>query len=477
MSAHAHTASSALPHPTGAGNIRERYMSQTPGHKRVQPPSRSPTYGATGVRRHDMSPLTATHAANLSLSSTRNERLVNANDNMAPSTPPLQELETLGTIVSNGQPIKPDITATIDKGFFLSDHEWTCYRRNYFSTVCSFTLSPLPQPQSSIFFSPSKKPSDQYPVLGWAMSISAVVSENTHAIELVQHTPKRDKGPTHPPEKVAMTPKLPNSHHHGLGLYADLSRHPYADNYGNPAQPPIPCMEHSFERIQFKQATQNNGKRRAAQQYYHLVVELFADVGNHYKERYIRVAFRKSAQMIVRGRSPGHYSTDRRGSQSSGANNQNLGTYQVLSDYSTNGMLVGSTPFTATYDTRTHAHNGIRHNDMPTEHPMTSEDEKAIESAQRYLYFTDAGMNTSQSGRVDLMSGRSEPDSMVNRIAPSNDHKVKPEYDYSSLPRQFNSASISADHARCGPFEGKPTSNGYYPNMLSQSGVNFSGVV
>jgi meiosis-specific transcription factor NDT80 len=91
------------------------------------------------------------------------------------------------------------------------------------------------------------------------------------------------------------------------------------------------------------------------------------------------------------------------------------------------------------------------------------------------MYFPDAGMTTND--RVDLMTNRAENDALTNRMTANTDHKVKPEYEYGSLPRQFNSTSISTDRSRCGPFDGKPTSNGYYPNMLSQSGVNFSGVV
>lgn len=426
-----------------------------------------------------MAPLGAAPIGGFSLAGSRNDRLGStAIDNVAAATPPFQDLETMGTIMANGQEIKADVEGNIDKGFFLSENEWTCYRRNYFSTVCSFSLTPMPQPQSTIFFCPSKNPTEQYQVCGWAMCISAVVSENTHTIELVQHTPKRDKGPTHPPEKIPMTVKLPNTHsHHGLGSYPDLGRAGYADNYGNPAQSAGPVSEHSFERIQFKQATQNNGKRRAAQQYYHLVLELYADVGPQKKDRYVKVACRKSAPMIVRGRSPGHYSSERRGSQSSGANNQNFGSYQVMGEYPSNSMLVGPKAFTATYDAHTLVHNSIRQRELPSEHPMTSEEEKAIESAPGYMYYPGVGMDTPQTDRVDMMPSRHENDALTNRMASAEHHKVKPEYDFNSLPRQYDSTSLSTDRSRCGPFDGKPTSNGYYPTMLSQSGVNFSGMV
>jgi hypothetical protein len=62
----------------------------------------------------------------------------------------------------------------------------------------------------------------------------------------------------------------------------------------------------TFERLQFKTATANNGKRRAAQQYYEIVINLYANV-SHQKSP-ILVATCNSDPLVVRGRSPGHYS-------------------------------------------------------------------------------------------------------------------------------------------------------------------------
>ncbi|KAH8172945.1 NDT80 / phoG like DNA-binding family protein [Sarocladium implicatum] len=480
MAAHAHGAST-LPHPSAPLSARERYTSSTPAFKRsAHQQSRSPTHCGTTARRHDMSSLNSYPAANVGSLNNRSDRLGGANGSQPSATPPLSELHTLGTIVADGVNITPDIHGSIDKGFFLSDHDWTCYRRNYFSTVCSFSLNPLPQ-TADIHFHPAKSPSEKYRIYGWAMSISAIVAENpTQAIELVQHTPKRDKGPTHKPEKVHMQPKVPTHHHHALTMYPDAGlRNTYTDAYGTAVQPSNPVTEHSFERIQFKQATQNNGKRRAAQQYYHLVIELYADVGTRAKDSLIKVAYRRSAQMIVRGRSPGHYSTDRRGSQSSGANNQNLGSYQVLTEYAPNNMLVTPASFTATYDARTQIHNGIRHNEVPAEQTLTSDEEKAIDSAQRYMYFPDSSLNATHSDRVDVLSSRNENDGTADRMHLGGDHKLKPDYGFGSLTRQYNpqAPTLPADRHRCGPFDGKPTSSGYYPNMLGQTGVTFSGMV
>jgi meiosis-specific transcription factor NDT80 len=78
-----------------------------------------------------------------------------------------------------------------------------------------------------------------------------------------------------------------------------------------------PPQSHTFERIQFQKATANNGKRRAQQQYFHVVVELFADVGRHGDPQWIKIATSQSHPMVVRGRSPGHYKDNRRDSATS----------------------------------------------------------------------------------------------------------------------------------------------------------------
>jgi meiosis-specific transcription factor NDT80 len=128
-------------------------------------------------------------------------------------------------------------------------------------------------------------------VHNFAMSIAAVVDgRDGKSIELVQHTPKRDKGPQEKPARITLGPRE-----------------------GFNQTPGQPAMEATFERIQFKTATANNGKRRAAQQYYHLLIELFIHVDHPHPDRWIKIASRMSAPMVVRGRSPGHYRSERRG--------------------------------------------------------------------------------------------------------------------------------------------------------------------
>jgi len=72
---------------------------------------------------------------------------------------------------------------------------------------------------------------------------------------------------------------------------------------------------HTFERVQFESATANNGQRRAAQQFFHLVITLHADIaplnsngpnGTH-EPRWMPVRHLFSHGVVVRGRSPTHY--------------------------------------------------------------------------------------------------------------------------------------------------------------------------
>ncbi|KAL8704911.1 MAG: hypothetical protein Q9201_001944 [Fulgogasparrea decipioides] len=243
------------------------------------------------------------------------------------SVPPFLPTRTFAhrVIGANGTPIAVDIDARIDKGFFKSDQDWTCYRRNYFSVACSYTLKPYMSKLEPYCLQKSTR-EPNVTIQSFAICISARVdSEDGKSIELVQHTPKRDKGPTGQPERIKLRPHTSNTygvypeHGEGLGTRSALS-----SDYDTAYAPTSPSSQQNqtiatFDRIQFKNATANNGKRRAAQQYFHIVVELFAETqsGQSAEGQWIKVASRISAPMVVRGRSPGHYSDDRRGSSTS----------------------------------------------------------------------------------------------------------------------------------------------------------------
>jgi hypothetical protein len=176
----------------------------------------------------------------------------------------------------------------MDRGFFLADNDWTCYRRNYFQVSGAFSIHGL---NNNPYYHPDQQQclvqvDGQFlPVSNFSMNISARVSNSDKKIELVQHTPKRDKGPQTTPTGKLIIPG------------------------GNLNMSSVSGANQSivtFERIQFKTATANNGKRRAAQQYYVCLVDLYAEIED--TKQKIKIASCQSAPLVVRGRSPGHYS-------------------------------------------------------------------------------------------------------------------------------------------------------------------------
>ncbi|KAH9897210.1 p53-like transcription factor [Xylariomycetidae sp. FL2044] len=480
--AHAHRAP-ALPNP--GYSTRDLYSGARPSFGRpADHPTRSPSFAAP-LRRHPLSP---TPSPNIGFTSPVR---MDYGKSQAQSIPPLGALVTHGQLMysdgsgaqGQGTPIKIDIQGTIDKGFFLSEGEWTCYRRNYFSCVCSYNLTPH-YPNATMQYLPNSS-SSGYQVFGFAMCISAVVSDSdSHTIELVQHTPKRDKGPVARPEKARLTPKPPQQPTHSLGLYQDHhsiggSRSVYEAGYGQSGQPSFPT-EHTFERIQFKQATANNGKRRAAQQYYHLVVELYADIGSQGSDPFMKIAHKKSAKMIVRGRSPGHYQTERRGSTSSGPGGSGgMGGYPGapgLPDYTTGGPSIipsgygtGGYDHRGGYGTRHHHH----HQEMPVEPLISPEEAKAIDTTKEYQYYpTPIYEGADARHGIEMFSHRTDADNMSISAATTIDSsgsKVKHEYD-GTLPSLIYHPGAAYYPRACSRFEGKSSSAGYYPTMLPQSG-------
>lgn len=246
--------------------------------------------------------------------------------------PPFHKTELLCTIMTDNQAIEPEIQAKIHKGFFQADDKWTCYRRNYFSVSCSFSLRQW-TPNAPLYLQRPNHPTER--IHSFAMSISAVVNGQDGEIrELVQHTPKRDKQSERRPEKVILQP-LPlfplgsnvgpaavSSHSaYGAPSHSGGMSMDYNQPFANALQSSHPPTQHTFERIQFQKATANNGKRRAQQQYYNLVVELHAKISSPVStgvgSQWVRVAKKLSDSMVVRGRSPGHYKDGRRDSSAS----------------------------------------------------------------------------------------------------------------------------------------------------------------
>lgn len=173
----------------------------------------------------------------------------------------------------------------MDRGFFMADNDWTCYRRNYFQVSSVFSVHGFNHYYSvnepHVFVKTDEEGILQ-PVQRFLLGVSARVANSEKEIELIQHTPKRDKGPQFKPEPKPIAPG------------GNLTMSSVANNQNIV----------TFERVQFKTATANNGKRRAAQQYYICVIELFAETD---RGQTVKIASCQSAPLVVRGRSPGHY--------------------------------------------------------------------------------------------------------------------------------------------------------------------------
>jgi hypothetical protein len=183
----------------------------------------------------------------------------------------------------------------MDRGFFMADGYWTCYRRNYFqvsSTFLAYATTPSGATHSlqlPCLIQLDNNRTER--IVEFYMNISARPESGGKPIELIQHTAKRDKGPQEAPKIKFCVPE-------------NMDDMAIVDS-------PISTINSlkfvTFERLQFRSATANNGKRRAAQQFHVLTLELFAvsDSGESFK-----IATSDSPNLIVRGRAPGHYSQD-----------------------------------------------------------------------------------------------------------------------------------------------------------------------
>jgi meiosis-specific transcription factor NDT80 len=327
--------------PSLGSSVRSEYTTTTPGLARHLP-SRPPQQEILASPHSPLTPATAVSPTMGSLASPSHDH---GSNGLNTAGPPLGETQYVHHLSSaDGHTVRPEIHARVDKGFFLSDRDWTCYRRNYFSVICSYSL--LPATYSLPLYlrrTPSSAPEH---ILSFAMCISAVVdAPGGKTVELVQHTPKRDKGPQHKPAKIKLSPQPAGGMYAGANSSPVIQQQQQQPQQGHPSQQGPLDHEYSFpqqtqpqqqqqhiavfDRIQFKSATANNGKRRAAQQYYHLIVELYADVGSAASSApgqpnapgsdggWVKIAQRVSAPMVVRGRSPGHYADERRASSTS----------------------------------------------------------------------------------------------------------------------------------------------------------------
>ncbi|KAJ3108508.1 hypothetical protein HK100_003426 [Physocladia obscura] len=203
-----------------------------------------------------------------------------------------------------------DLKPAIDRGFFLADEDWTCYRRNYFQISTVFTIKES-VPASAVSVSLETHVSENLvtasagsshqsyyleiddklvPVVSFHTHISArtnaTPTTNSVPAELVQHLSKRDKGPLTQP-----VPRLSEPGENNRTV---------------------------FDRLQFKTATGNNNRKKSLtgastgpqQQYFIVVAEILVKVESGEFYRVCESAMETG--VVVRGRAPGHYSQDQK---------------------------------------------------------------------------------------------------------------------------------------------------------------------
>ncbi|KAF2098572.1 p53-like transcription factor [Rhizodiscina lignyota] len=419
-------------------------------------------------------------------------------------SPPFDAQKNFGQIITTeGAIVMPRIDCKVEKGFFLSgDQIYTCYRRNYFSVQCSYNLEPYPSDQQLRLDIDGKR----HNINAFAVTLTAAVDgASGKNIELVQYTPKRDQGEKLRMEKQKLLPSPPGSarsHHDPQSFYPQTQypghlniRPPYlrfqddatsgaASHHGMASSPN--ALHHTFERVQFKSATANNGKRRAQQQFYHLTVELHADIRSHADQEPVwkKIGQRTSSPVVVRGRSPSHYQREdpanggnpnRGGAGGAGAGGSGGGNYGFGSGGSSlggslsRGYSVGATGIHGTYS----------HLSYGPELAVFKEQEASVDSS--------SGSDTASPNNVpvdklsvlpalhlDGMSKVLEPRNYsyfsgpLHSIIKSNDRSVKDEYVLTPATTTTHGTYLPSSTNTCGRFIGASSSLGHYSADTAQ---------
>jgi meiosis-specific transcription factor NDT80 len=237
--------------------------------------------------------------------------------------------------------------------------------------------------------------------------------------------------------------------------------------------------------VQFKQATANNGKRRASQQYFHLIVELFADVRKENSDTptWVKVAHRVSEKIVVRGRSPSHYQNEgqhqngRTGSSggSSGYSTTAGASYGSLtsggfrtssSGYA--GGLGGGTYRSNAYGFHPSSDNsgsssssvdgGANDTDYPPDHVMTEAERNDVQGQDGYRYYPGPIYEGVASHHASLPIPKLESGPRFS-TEPSQ-WAVKNEYSDSGSQGPSWPTTLSR-------FQGVESSRGYFPDLAA----------
>ena len=439
---------------------------------------------------------------------------------------PWPNLEVLLVMTCEGQEVTPEVHAKVEKGFFPApgDQKWTCYRRNYFSVNCSFELHP--NINNARMYLKRNSATEQVQAMGMRLS-AAVDGSGGKNIELIQHTPKRDNGPKNKINVVKVSP-MPTSggrQEHTLSPHTAFqipmstflptgtvpgpclpfqntpergsppasathtpqisASYPYG-GAGSHLPMPGQSTSHTFERVQFKQATANNGKRRASQQYFHLIVELFADVRKDGSDNpiWVKVAQRVSEKIVVRGRSPSHYQNEGQHGQNGRGGATGGGGYPSSSSYS--GINSGGFRGSVGGYARIGGGSGYPANHYGL-HASSGESASSPESVEGGAMDSDhpmdAAMSDADRAGIADVDGYSYHPSTIYEHMPNQLPlpKIETGPRYSTEPRQY---AVKAEYPDAipgsnwhigtfGRFQGFESSRNFFPD-LSSGAANYS---
>ena len=174
---------------------------------------------------------------------------------------------------------------------------WILYRRNYFGIQGSYSLegSPVSTPEETLYlYRINHKPK---PIQALFMCMRGVVeNDEGPGIKIVVFSPKRK--PIH--EGTDPPPVAPQR----MKPLTEGSTKFFAESTGDRQDHLKVPMNHTFPRNQFRAATQNNGARRTEQQFYHILLELKAEILVDGVPRLFTVSSKMSDALVVRGRCP-----------------------------------------------------------------------------------------------------------------------------------------------------------------------------
>lgn len=234
---------------------------------------------------------------------------------------------------ASGAPVVPVLNCRIDRGFELGPAgNWIGYKRNYFTLVLTFRFEDydLDKFAQNTYHIDDK---GRRRVLYFALGISVRCNDPEVNIGLVQHTPKRDKGPQYPTPVYPAVPggdlpehqtvkascnKRNSSKIASLSKIFGFSRDEYYREKGIDkdegvlAQYPTGTVTKvaRFERIQFT-ASLRVKVNNVYHKHFILSVELLGYVDNGDQVEAVVLATTETPPLIVRGRSPSNYHVEK----------------------------------------------------------------------------------------------------------------------------------------------------------------------